>query len=245
MHHKYSRQTRVSFMLGRMALRLYVERRSNREGSRIKTKLVLGAMGLILMSGMVLGGQKSDDAPLDEAAFRKAVRDGLQPDPKDRWIFYALGHESTAIPILVTEMKSRTKLTDPETNYFMRKAGDLAVYQGNRNAVDVAAELCQTDPKRFSWLVAAALNHANGWQREYELAYYAVEQYPFLRDYVVAWLQDSLKFSITNVKFAKEILKREKAGHQFWVDDPLLSRLPVEIRDHVLKAVERVRFEGH
>ena len=36
----------LSFMLGRMALRLYFERRSNREGSRIKTKLVLGAMGL-------------------------------------------------------------------------------------------------------------------------------------------------------------------------------------------------------
>ena len=36
----------LSFMLGRMALRLYFERRANREGSRIKTKLVLGAMGL-------------------------------------------------------------------------------------------------------------------------------------------------------------------------------------------------------
>src|SRR5947209_5098393 len=36
----------LSFMLGRMALKLYFERRSNREGSRIKTKLVLGALGL-------------------------------------------------------------------------------------------------------------------------------------------------------------------------------------------------------
>ncbi len=36
----------LSFMLGRMALKLYFERRANREGSRIKTKLVLGAMGL-------------------------------------------------------------------------------------------------------------------------------------------------------------------------------------------------------
>jgi two-component system nitrogen regulation sensor histidine kinase NtrY len=39
----------LSFMLGRMALRLYFERRANREGSRIKTKLVLGAMGLLLL----------------------------------------------------------------------------------------------------------------------------------------------------------------------------------------------------
>jgi PAS domain S-box-containing protein len=36
----------LSFMLGRMALKLYFDRRANREGSRIKTKLVLGAMGL-------------------------------------------------------------------------------------------------------------------------------------------------------------------------------------------------------
>lgn len=39
----------LSFMLGRMALKLYFERRGGREGSRIKTKLVLGAMGLILL----------------------------------------------------------------------------------------------------------------------------------------------------------------------------------------------------
>jgi len=36
----------LSFMLGRIALKLYIERRSNREGSRIKTKLVMGALTL-------------------------------------------------------------------------------------------------------------------------------------------------------------------------------------------------------
>src|SRR5271165_6715099 len=39
----------LSFMLGRMALKLYFERRADRFGSRIKTKLVIGAMGLILL----------------------------------------------------------------------------------------------------------------------------------------------------------------------------------------------------
>ena len=39
----------LSFMLFRTAARLYVERRSNREGSRIKTKLVLGALGLTIL----------------------------------------------------------------------------------------------------------------------------------------------------------------------------------------------------
>lgn len=36
----------VGFMLFRTGAKLYLERRSNREGSRIKTKLVLGALGL-------------------------------------------------------------------------------------------------------------------------------------------------------------------------------------------------------
>ena len=36
----------LGFMLARTGLRLYVERRSNREGSRIKTKLVIGALAL-------------------------------------------------------------------------------------------------------------------------------------------------------------------------------------------------------
>jgi two-component system nitrogen regulation sensor histidine kinase NtrY len=39
----------LSFMLGRMALKLYFERRADRFGSRIKTKLVIGAMGLICL----------------------------------------------------------------------------------------------------------------------------------------------------------------------------------------------------
>lgn len=39
----------LGFMLVRTALRLYVERRSNREGSRIKTKLVIGALALSIL----------------------------------------------------------------------------------------------------------------------------------------------------------------------------------------------------
>ncbi|MCS7316050.1 MAG: ATP-binding protein [Bryobacterales bacterium] len=39
----------LGFMLVRTAARLYVERRSNREGSRIKTKLVVGALALSIL----------------------------------------------------------------------------------------------------------------------------------------------------------------------------------------------------
>jgi two-component system nitrogen regulation sensor histidine kinase NtrY len=39
----------LGFMLLRTAVKLYIERRSNREGSRIKTKLVIGALALIFL----------------------------------------------------------------------------------------------------------------------------------------------------------------------------------------------------
>src|SRR5258708_8871540 len=39
----------LGFMLVRIGLKLYVERRSTREGSRIKTKLVIGALALSFM----------------------------------------------------------------------------------------------------------------------------------------------------------------------------------------------------
>src|SRR5437867_2273684 len=39
----------LGFMLVRIGLKLYIERRSNREGSRIKTKLVIGALALSFM----------------------------------------------------------------------------------------------------------------------------------------------------------------------------------------------------
>jgi two-component system, NtrC family, nitrogen regulation sensor histidine kinase NtrY len=39
----------VGFMLFRTIVRLYIERQSNREGSRIKSKLMLGALALSLL----------------------------------------------------------------------------------------------------------------------------------------------------------------------------------------------------
>src|SRR5437764_7716148 len=39
----------LSFMLFRTGVKLYIERQSNREGSRIKSKLVLGALALSLL----------------------------------------------------------------------------------------------------------------------------------------------------------------------------------------------------
>src|SRR5438105_14891525 len=39
----------LGFMLVRIGVKLYIERQSNREGSRIKTKMVIGALALSFM----------------------------------------------------------------------------------------------------------------------------------------------------------------------------------------------------
>jgi hypothetical protein len=196
---------------------------------------------VIALSAPVLAGQGAKDARFDETEFRKAVKDGLLPDAGDRPMFFALKHEEIAAPILVAEIKA--KLDDPNAEYFIRKAADLAVYQANQRAVDVVADLCQTDQKRFSWLVEHVLNHAVGWQREFELAYYAVDRYPHLRGLVKNWAEEALKLSRMDLRLARELLKREKAGHLIRPEDPLLSLLAPETREIVYRAVETARIE--
>src|SRR5258708_9018337 len=44
----------LGFMLFRIGLKLYIERQSNREGSRIRTKLILGALGLCSLPAVFL-----------------------------------------------------------------------------------------------------------------------------------------------------------------------------------------------
>ena len=192
-------------------------------------------------SVLVLGGQEAKDTTFDEAAFRKAVQDAQLLDPKGRPTFFALKHEEVAVPILVAGIKA--KLNDPDADYFVRVAADLAIYQANQRAVDVVADLCLTDQKRFSWLVEQVLNRAVGWQREFELAYYAVDRYPHLRDLVKNWTEETLRLSRMDLRLARELLKREKAGHLIRPEDPLLSLLAPETREIVYRAVERARIE--
>jgi len=119
----------------------------------------------------------------------------------------------------------------------------LAIDKANPRAVGAVSDLCIIHRKRFSWLVGQVLNDAEGWQREYELAYCAVDRYPGLQDLVASWLKDSLKASTMDLELARELLKREKTGHLIRNEDPLLSLLAPETREIVYRAVERARIE--
>jgi hypothetical protein len=203
--------------------------------------LVMVAVCATILAAQVTPEPRANTVPYGEAEFRKAVQDGLPVDPLDRAVRYVIGNEEIAIPILMAEI--RTKLNDPRDSLFVFFAADLATHRPNQRSIDAAAELYRMDPKRFSYLVEHVLNNGVSFQREFEFAYYTVEHHPNLQEPVMKWLKHTLQLSMMDERFAKELLKREKAGHPYWVDDPLLSRLPDETRKHIEQVVSRVRFE--
>jgi hypothetical protein len=196
---------------------------------------------------LFLSAQQRQDASFDEASFRKAVQEGLQPDPEGRAMWFGLAHRDLAVPILVAEIKAKAKSyapgADPAVDFFILKAADLAIRPSDQRAVDVVADLCATDEKRFSHLIQDVLNGARGYEREYELAYYAIEKYPDLKGHVVDWFKAALKPEYEGRNLALQLLKREKEGHLMRVDDPLLSTLSEETRLRVTIAIERARIE--
>jgi hypothetical protein len=182
--------------------------------------------------------QVSEQA-FDEAAFRRAVQDGLPLDRRERAMFFALRHEEIAAPILLAQVKS--KMNDPGAEFLVRTMADWAVYNADKRAIDTVAELCLADQSRFSWMVGQLMNRALSRERAYELARYAAEQYPNLRGPVVQWVGDALKIQPTDARLAREMLKSEKAGKPIDENDPLLSRLPAPARDQISRAIQEQR----
>jgi hypothetical protein len=187
----------------------------------------------------LLAGQGSAVPPFDEAAFRKAVHEGLRYDPKTRATDFALKHEDIAVPILVAEIKS--KINDPQAQNFILNAASLAMYSANERAADAASDLCLASEALCPWLVQQLLGDASGRRRSYQIAYYAIERHPGLLGPVIAWVVDAQKSGIGPVLLAEEMVGREKTGHPIDENDPIFGRLPADAKERVNKALERVR----
>lgn len=194
----------------------------------------------IAVAVQVLTGQESTTMP-NEATFRKAVQDALPLDQMNSATLFVLNHDEIAVPILVAEIKA--KWNDAGAADFVRRAAALIVYAANQHALDAVADLCLTDEKRFSPLVGRLLDHAINREREYEIAYYAVENHPNLREIVARWVEESLSFSLADLALAKELVKREKSGLAIRENDPLVSPLPVAAKERIKTAIEKVRTE--
>lgn len=182
------------------------------------------------------------DAPQDpEVEFSSAVRDGLPPAEAHAASAFVLSHEEIAIPLLLRQVKA--KLEDKDAEEFVTRATGLIAYAASNRAIDAIAELCSIDEQRFGPLVKRLLNHAINREREYEVASFGFEKYPGLREIVGSWVEDSLHFPLSDLAFAKEVLRREKAGHPISEEDALMVKLPAATRNRINLAVERARTE--
>jgi hypothetical protein len=203
------------------------------------TRLVL-ATALVLQIAV---GQESQSIP-NESVFRMGVGDGLPNEQMNGATLFVLNHDQIALPLLVDAIKGNLNGTAVDEG-FLRKATALIVYAANRHAFDAVAELYGMDRDRFAPLVGRLLDHAVNREREYDLAYYAIEQYPAFRELVVRWVTASLELPHSDIVFAQEVLRREKAGIAVSEKGSLLTRLPVAARERIVRAVERLRDYEH
>jgi hypothetical protein len=176
-----------------------------------------------------------------EAAFQTAIRSGLQPGDIYSASVFVLNHENIAIPILLGTIAEN--LADKSAQRIVSQAAELIAYAASDRGMDAIAALCSLDSKRFAPFIDRLLNRAINRDREYEIVYHALDADPDIRQAVVRWLEDSLTFPQADVAMAKEVLRREKAGHFGGANDTALALLPAATRDRVLLAVEKARSD--
>jgi len=197
----------------------------------------------ILFGSQILLAQDATippNADLDaQTAFQTTVRGGLRPADAYAASVFVLNHEDIAIPTLLQAI--RENLGNKNTQEFVSRAAELVAYAASNRGMDAIAELCSLDPKRFTPVIARLLNHAINRNREYEIVYHAIDTDPNIRDAVVRWLEESLTFPQADVALAREIVRREKAGHSISDNDPVIASLPMATRERVLRAVEKAR----
>jgi hypothetical protein len=179
------------------------------------------------------------DAHDAEAAFQAAIRSGLRPAEVYSASTFVLNHEDSAIPVLLLEI--RDNLDGKSTQDFVSRASELIAYAASNRGIDAISKLCSIDPKRFTPMIERLLNHAINRNREYEIVYHALDADPNIRDAVARWLEESLTFPQADVALAREILRREKAGHSITDKDAVMESLPTATRERVLHAVENAR----
>jgi hypothetical protein len=199
---------------------------------------------LALIAGP-LAAQVAEESPLDVAAFRKQVQDGL-PEPIGTAVKqFARRKEDLAIPILTEAIRARLADTgresEKEVHWFVVKAFGLISYWATPRAIEATADLCSADQKDCPWMVLRVLGGGDVWGRPYTTAYEIIERHPELTGLVVPWAQRRLVYPHEELTFARDVVRREREGHPLDDDDPIRSGLPAATRELLRKAVEKAR----
>jgi len=131
----------LGFMLVRIGVKLYIERRSNREGSRIKTKLVIGALALSFMPVffMVLFSYYVLNRNLEKWFTR--------PVERERVAFVNIAKALTGEAREKAEAQAALLAAQPET---------LALLAAGRRTAGALEEFCRTQNVAAAEIVSAA-----------------------------------------------------------------------------------------
>lgn len=212
--------------------------------------LVVSTLTVVLLAGQVPA--RKDGGEPNEAEFLDAVqrwsagqKAGDTQPADDRASRFAIAHEDLAIPILMNAVEAKLGdkegLKDKRTEYFILVAVDLITYNATPRAVDAVAELCLIDAERCPRLVTKLLNKGTVQNHPFATAYDVVERFPGLREHVLPWVEE--RTTKMAQMLARELLKREKAGHPANESDVILSGLTPAAREAVGRALLRERTE--
>ena len=199
---------------------------------------------LALVAGPV-AAQVAEEPPLDEAAFRKQVQDGLPGPISSAVTKFAWRREEVAIPILTEAIKARLADTgrqnEEEVHAFVLVAFDLIGYWATPRAIEATADLCSIDQKDCPWMVQIVLWGGEVKNRTFTTAYEIIERHPELAGLVIPWAQRRLSVPHEELVFARDVVRREREGHPPDDNDPIRSGLPAERLELIRKAIEEAR----
>jgi hypothetical protein len=212
------------------------------------TRLVFLTLAAAFLSIPVRGAVEPTEAEFRAAVQRwsEGSRSQQTRAADSRASAFAIKHEDIAIPILVNAVKAKLRAgqspNDKQIHYFMWAAVELATYNAGHRAADAVADLCAVGEASCSWMVELLLNQGTAQQHPFGTAYDVVERYPGLRGFVLPWIEEkTTKDSSMAMRFAQELLKRQKEGHRISENDALLSGLSPSARNVIGRAVETER----
>jgi len=179
----------------------------------LTTYVAAVALFVTIAEPQELSSQSSDlrsDSAAATAEIASFLQQGLPQADLTRVSLYVLNQPKVAIPILVGEI--RGLLANPAGDQpIVDTAAELIAYASSEESIDALADLVQLDQDRFLPYVRRTLSYATARQRDFELAAYAVSNYPALVATSKKWLHNALKHPRSDEILATIVVRESRA----------------------------------
>ena len=166
--------------------------------------LAITCASLALAQSKGLGGMTD----LEQRQYLKSILDaGLPESEIDQLGLLALNRSDLVVPEIVRRLEQDLQHPVLADRTVKLMAGMVA-YSANSLAIDGIARLCALDRGRYQFLLARALYSATEGKNPYDLAYYAVANYPILGEATFDWVEDSVRYPNNASKWAQSLTRR-------------------------------------